>query len=128
VSGYSGTPQLKKLGIAKGTRLRVERRPPGWEFSEPPEEAEHVSGACDVLVAFVEAPAVLDNLAAWGADIRPNGAIWVAWPRKAAGHRSEVSENLIRNAALGLGLVDVKVAAIDQHWSGLKLLWRKELR
>ena len=60
--------------------------------------------------------------------IRPAGALWIAWPRKAAGHRSDVDENLIRDSALAIGLVDVKVAAIDTDWSGLKLVWRKENR
>ena len=64
----------------------------------------------------------------WAERIFPSGAIWVAWPRKAAGHVSDVDENLIRNTALSMGLVDVKVAAIDTDWSGLKLVWRKELR
>jgi hypothetical protein len=54
--------------------------------------------------------------------------LWVAWPRKATGHDSAMTENLIRDAALELGLVDVKVAALDDAWSGLKLVWRTELR
>lgn len=128
MTGYSGTPQSKKLGIASGTRLRVEGRPAGWQFAEPLDGLGTADGACDVLLAFVTDPAGLDQLAAWGADIRPDGAIWIAWPRKAAGHVSDVTENLIRERALPLGLVDVKVAAIDQDWSGLKLVWRRELR
>jgi hypothetical protein len=54
--------------------------------------------------------------------------LWIAWPRKATGHPSGMTENLIRDAALPIGLVDVKVAAIDDAWSGLKLVWRRELR
>ena len=82
----------------------------------------------DVVLTFATTPAALDDLAAWGERIFPAGAIWVAWPRRAAGHASEVTENLIRDRALALGLVDVKVAAIDTDWSGLKVVWRKELR
>jgi hypothetical protein len=79
-------------------------------------------------MAFVREPSALASLTAWGERIFPDGAIWIAWPRKAAGHASDVNENLIRDEALALGLVDVKVAAIDTDWSGLKLVWRKELR
>ncbi len=73
-------------------------------------------------------PADLENAAETQRDrIQPAGALWIAWPRKAAGHASEVTENLIRDIALPTGLVDVKVAAIDDDWSGLKLVWRREL-
>ena len=60
--------------------------------------------------------------------IRPTGALWIAWPRKAAGHVSDVTENLLREVGLPLGIVDVKVAAIDTDWSGLKFVWRRENR
>ncbi|MBU1587581.1 MAG: DUF3052 domain-containing protein, partial [Actinobacteria bacterium] len=63
-----------------------------------------------------------------GDRIRPAGALWIAWPRKAAGHVSDVTENLLREIALPLGLVDNKVATIDPDWSGLRLVWRRENR
>ena len=132
-AGYSGTPQLRKLGIVEGTRLAVLRRPQGWEFAESLPTPVDVHGergksAVDVLLAFVTLPRHFDALPQWGERIFPSGSIWVAWPRKAAGHVSDITENLIRERALPLGLVDVKVAAIDNDWSGLKLVWRKELR
>ena len=123
--GYSGTPQLKKLGIKPGLRLVVMGEADEWEFAEPLIEVELVQpGATDVALVFVRSAADLD-LAAWGQWIFPSGSVWVAWPRKAAGHVSDVDENTIRAAALDLGMVDVKVAAIDTDWSGLKILWRK---
>jgi hypothetical protein len=62
-------------------------------------------------------------------DVLPKSAMWwVAWPRKAAGHVSDINENLLRELLLPTGLVDVKVAALDEDWSGLKFVWRKELR
>ena len=126
--GYSGTPQLKKLGIKPGIRLLVVGKDADWEFAEPLEDVEIVPpGPTDVAVVFVRAAAELD-VATWGQWIFPSGSVWVAWPRKAAGHVSDVDENAIRNAALELGLVDVKVAAIDTDWSGLKIVWRKENR
>ncbi len=58
----------------------------------------------------------------------PDGAAWAAWPRRAAGHESDITDHVVRSAALALGLVDVKVAALDGDWSALKLVWRKERR
>jgi hypothetical protein len=83
----------------------------------------------DVCVAFCRSPAQLHAaVAAYAEPIWPAGALWIAWPRKAAGHRSDVTENLVRDTALPLGLVDVKVAALDADWSALKLVWRRERR
>lgn len=132
-AGYSGTPQLRKLGIAADTRLAVIDRPTDWMFAEPLSAGTDVrssndASAVDIVLAFVRQPTDVDALAAWGARIFPTGAVWIAWPRKAAGHVSDVTENLIRERALPLGLVDVKVAAIDDDWSGLKLVWRKDRR
>ncbi len=129
-TGYSGTPQLKKLGIVPGRTWDVDAKPEGWAFEETPDPAARSEvGAADVVVSFVRAAAAivpayerLEKL------ILPVGAIWIAWPRNAAGHVSDVDENAIRDAALARGLVDVKVAAIDTDWSGLKLVWRKDLR
>jgi hypothetical protein len=126
--GYSGTPQLKKLGIKPGLRLVVVGKADDWEFAEPLEGIELVEpGPTDVALVFVRERAQID-FATWGQWIFPAGSVWVAWPRKAAGHVSDVDENAIRDAALELGLVDVKVAAIDTDWSGLKIVWRKENR
>jgi hypothetical protein len=128
VAGYSPTPQARKLGLKPGTRYAAIAAPAEWALVDPPplEDARH---AADVLVHFVRAEAEIDNaLDAAAPRIFPDGALWVAWPRKAAGHVSDVSENAIRDAALQRGLVDVKVAAIDDDWSGLKIVWRKENR
>lgn len=132
-AGYSGTPQLRKLGITPSIRLAVINKPRGWAFAEPVPPgvqlpaSDHVSPA-NVVLAFVREPAQLGSLQEWGDRVFPAGAVWVSWPRKAGGHVSEMTENIIRDEALALGLVDVKVAAIDNDWSGLKLVWRKELR
>ncbi|HEY2297353.1 MAG TPA: hypothetical protein VGH43_06465 [Jatrophihabitans sp.] len=127
MAGYAATPQARKLGLKPGLRVRVEGAPDGWRLDDPPDLLVVTDGAVDVLIAFVRAAAELDP-ARWGADVYPNGALWVAWPRKAAGHVSDVTENAIRDAVLPLGLVDVKVAAIDDDWSGLKMVWRVEKR
>jgi hypothetical protein len=128
-AGYSGTPQLKKLGIVPGVRLDVVGAPDGWAFDSEPVGVQSSTGAADVILAFVRtADEVRAAIPALGERIRPVGALWIAWPRRAGGHLSDVTENLLRDVALPLGLVDVKVAALDTDWSGLKIVWRRENR
>jgi hypothetical protein len=130
-AGYSTTPQLKKLGIAPGVRLDISRAPEAWRFETDPDAVERVAAGspADVILAFARSASDVRELVDEHAPrIRPAGALWIAWPRKAAGHTSDVTENLLRDVALPMGLVDVKVAAIDADWSGLKLVWRRENR
>ncbi|MGB3829215.1 MAG: DUF3052 domain-containing protein [Ornithinimicrobium sp.] len=131
MAGYSATPQARKLGLKAGLRFSAVAVPAGWGLDEPPplDAPDAGTGAADVLLHFVrtavEIPSAVESAAP---RIFPAGALWVAWPRKAAGHVSDVTGNAIREAALARGLVDVKVAAIDEDWSGLKIVWRKEHR
>jgi hypothetical protein len=82
-----------------------------------------------VLVSFHRRLATLERgLPRLGLAIFPDGAVWIAWPRRAGGHQSDIRDNDIRALALALGLVDVKVAALDEDWSGLRLVWRRERR
>jgi hypothetical protein len=127
-AAYSATPQVRKLGIKPGMRVAFEHAPRGWQLQDPPPVVDAASGAADVLLRFVRSAAELAVVESLGARIHPDGAIWIAWPRRAAGHVSDVTESGIRDAVLPLGLVDVKVAAIDDDWSGLKIVWRKERR
>ncbi len=125
----SGTPQLQKLGLVPGVRLRLIGAPPDWSFEEPLEDVHVVEdGTCDVALVFVREASELSAARRWGELVYPAGACWVAWPRKAGGHASDVDENAIREAVIAIGLVDVKVAAIDDDWSGLKVVWRRENR
>jgi hypothetical protein len=129
MAGYSTTPQARKLGLRPGLRVGLDRPPPGWRLIDPPGVSFEQAGPADVIVAFVRAQAELaGRVEALGQRIFPAGALWIAWPRKAAGHVSDVTDNAVRAAALPLGLVDVKVASIDDDWSGLKLVWRVEKR
>jgi hypothetical protein len=83
----------------------------------------------DVVVAFHRTAAELAaGIEPLGQAIFPDRALWIAWPRRAGGHDSDITENGIRDLVLPIGLVDVKVAALDQDWSGLKLVWRRERR
>jgi hypothetical protein len=126
--------QAAKLGLKPGQRVGLHHRPPGWTLTHPPDGLADAdrggpSEPADVIIAFFgaadEIPGALDGLAR---RIYPAGALWVAWPRRAGGHRSDITDTVIRRHALPIGLVDVKVAAIDDDWSGLRLVWRAEHR
>jgi hypothetical protein len=131
MAGYSQTPLAKKLGIKPGSRLSLDLAPPEWGVPELPDGVIAVTppAPADTLVAFFREEAELpDRLPALAQRIFPAGSLWVAWPRRAGGHRSDITENGLRDHALPLGIVDVKVAAIDDDWSGLKFVWRRENR
>lgn len=132
-AGYSGTPLARKLGIKEGHRLVLVGAPRGWAIDDLPAgvvPSRRVGkSAVDVIVAFYSRLSELRaGLPALADRITTNGAIWVAWPRRAGGHESDITDNDIRAVVLPIGLVDVKVAALDDDWSGLKVVWRKELR
>jgi hypothetical protein len=122
--------QAGKLGLKPGLRLSLVNRPAGWALADPPDGLSDAgAGPADVVIAFFTASAGLSSgLPALARRIYPDGAIWAAWPRRAAGHRSDITDNVVRELALPLGLVDVKVAAIDEDWSGLRLVWRVQNR
>jgi len=126
-AGYSGTPQAKKLGIKADQRVSLDAAPDGWSLTDPPAGLIFVGAleSADIVISFVrsgnEIPARLPQLAP---RIFPNGALWVAWPRRAGGHSSDITDTVVRQNALPLGLVDVKVAAMDDDWSALRLVWR----
>ena len=130
MAGYSPTPQARKLGLKPGLRLVLDHPPTAWELAETPDVRWVADGEpADVIISFVRDPGELvARVRALAEQIFPDGALWFAWPRRAAGHHSDVTENGIRDAVLPLGLVDVKVAAIDDDWSGLKIVWRRARR
>jgi hypothetical protein len=128
-AGYPS--QAAKLGLKPGQRVHLDGPPAGWALADPPGglAGADPDGSADVIVAFFTSAGDLPRrLGELARRIHPAGALWVAWPRRAAGHRSDITENLIRDHALPLGIVDVKVAAIDEDWSGLKVVWRRENR
>ncbi len=130
-AGYSGRPQAAKLGLKPEQRVHLHRRPPGWTLADPPPglAAADADGRADVIIAFfTRADDIAGEIDELARRIYPAGALWVAWPRRAAGHHSNITDNVIRTHALPVGLVDVKVAAIDDDWSGLRVVWRTENR
>ena len=127
----SGRPQAAKLGLKPGQRVGLCDPPPGWALADPPAglAGPGPDGTADVILAFFSrAEEIGGQIGELARRIYPAGALWVAWPRRAAGHRSDITDTVIREYALPIGLVDVKVAAIDHDWSGLRLVWRTEHR
>lgn len=129
-AGYSGTPLTKKLGIKTGMRV-VLIAPPADYVSQLdwPEDITFVDEAalidCDWIQAFYTQRAAFEaQIAHLRAAIRPKGQIWINWPKKAAKVPTDLDENIIRDVGLAAGLVDVKVAAVDAIWSGLKFVIR----
>lgn len=131
-AGYSATPLTKKVGVKPEHTVVLLHRPADWSLPDLPPGvtvAHRLVPEPDIVIAFCRSsdrlrrdlPAVLERLT-------PTSALWIAWPRKAAGHTSDITENLLRELVLPTGLVDVKVAALDHDWSGLKFLWRKDRR
>ncbi|HYC76813.1 MAG TPA: DUF3052 domain-containing protein [Planctomycetota bacterium] len=132
MAGYSGTPLAKKLGVKAGTRFAVLDAPRGFAVPDLPADvapSSRLPKTVDVALWFTTSSAAIDaKLPALESAIRPDGAAWIAWPKKASGVPTDVTEDVVRARALPRGLVDVKVCAIDDVWSGLKLVVRKELR
>jgi hypothetical protein len=134
VSGYSGTPLPKKLGVKEGHRVAWLSAPDSFAVALgelPPGVSvqTRLGKRLDVLVQFVTERAELARrLPKLKEAVFPAGAAWIAWPKKASKVPTDVTEDVVREECLPLGLVDVKVCAIDETWSGLKLVVRKELR
>ncbi len=128
MAGYSSTPLAKKLGIKPGCRLKLVNAPTHYFglFADMPDKvqvAESPKPPFDLIHFFTkDGKELYDLLPVLKAEIVPNGIIWVSWPKKAAKILTNVTEDLIRDLALKTGLVDVKVCAVDDVWSGLKLV------
>jgi hypothetical protein len=133
-AGYSGTPLPRKLGIKAGARVAVARAPAGFAalLGDLPDGVRirpRVRGPLDLIVFFTTRRAELERrIEALRGALVPDGALWIAWPKRASGVVTDVTEDVLRDIALPLGLVDNKVAAIDDTWSGLRLVIRRELR
>jgi hypothetical protein len=135
-AGYSGTPLPAKLGIKPGMRVALLHAPDGIEVTlgELPEGVRLQHGLrrnqrVDLIVAFVvERDHLARNLGWLVTTLPADGVLWVAWPKRASKVPTDMTDGAVREVALPMGWVDVKVCAIDATWSGLKLVLRKELR
>jgi hypothetical protein len=129
-AGYSGTPLPRKLGIKEEARVAFPSAPAGFArtLGELPPRVEvrgRARGPLDVIVFFTEARSELARrMPRLRAALQPAGARWIAWPKRASGVPTDLTEDVVRELALANRLVDVKVAAIDETWSGLKLVIR----
>lgn len=135
MAGYSSTPLPKKLGIKEGSRLALVNAPENFprELGELPHDVEIVvtrgKKPLDIVLLFVlNERALLRDFAKLAAKLVSNGMLWVAWPKKTSGVTTDLSENRVRQIGLDAGLVDVKVCAIDDVWSGLKFVYRLSQR
>ncbi len=132
MAGYASTPLVRKLGIKEGHVVALLGEPSGWRIEGLPVTVvlrRSASEPLDVVVAFFSERRRLERrLPALVGALRTDGGLWIAWPRRAAGHSSDISENTLRELVLPTGLVDVKVAALDDDWSALKFVLRRELR
>jgi hypothetical protein len=127
--GYSGTPLHRKLGVKPDTRVLLSAAPPSFALDAvPPGAVVHTraaGSAYDVVVAFCPDRKRLEaRFARLAQRLTPAGALWVAWPKRASGVASDLDENVVRDVGLDGGLVDVKVIAVDEVWSGLKFVRR----
>jgi hypothetical protein len=132
--GYSGTPLAKKLGIRNGTRLLPVAAPRGyaeWLGPLPPDAGlvSRMGPTVDIAHVFATDRRDLSReLRRLRAKLRSDTATWVSWPKRASRVPTDITEDVIRAIALPLGFVDIKVCAVTEIWSGLKLVVRKELR
>ena len=130
-AGYSGTPLAKKLGVRNGQRTWRLDMPPSVaaEIGDGPRLLETPEPGLEMAHVFATRRATLEaELARLRALIAPDGMVWVSWPKKAAKVETDITEDVVRAAALPMGFVDAKVCSIDAVWSALKLVIRKELR
>ncbi|HMC23574.1 MAG TPA: DUF3052 domain-containing protein [Thermoanaerobaculia bacterium] len=128
MAGYSGTPLAKKLGIKSGTTLLLDGAPDDYPSKEAT-VARAISDRVDIVHLFTTSAGALDaKLRKLRTRIRPDAVVWVSWPKKSSKVPTDITEDVIRDVALPLGFVDVKVCAVDEVWSGLKLVIRRELR
>lgn len=132
--GYSGTPLATKLGIKDGSRVALLGAPPGFDHELAPLPAgvkvlRRLAADLDVAVLFVTERRDLERrFPAAAQAVFPAGGLWIAWPKRASKVATDLTEDVLREVGLPQGLVDNKVCAVTEVWSGLRFVWRKENR
>lgn len=130
MAGYSETPLAKKLGLKEGSRVAMTGAPPGFrrELIGLPDGVNFVTTTAselDVILFFVKSQReLIQNFPRLASHLKPAGMLWIAWPKKASGVKTDLSDNSVRQIGLDAGLVDVKVCAVNEVWSGLKFVIR----
>lgn len=134
VTGYSGTPLVKKLGIKAGAEVYVAGAPENYlnliaPLPDGVKIVSRLSRTTDLVHLFSSRKASLGRaLVSYRARLKPTAIIWISWPKKTSKVLTDITEDTVRELALPLGFVDIKVCAVTEVWSGLKLVVRKELR
>jgi hypothetical protein len=129
MAGYSGTPLVKKLGIKEGFNILIVHAPEDFDTQLELREDVTVSVKArkpyDFVLFFTKSQQELEKeFSRYSAKLTPAGMLWVSWPKKTSGVQSDLNENIVRDIGLAKGMVDVKVCAIDDVWSGLKFVFR----
>jgi hypothetical protein len=130
MAGYSGTPLAKKLGIKEGSRIALVNAPKDFqsELGELPEGVKFLKPSIkclDLILVFVlSEQALAREFSKLAERITANGMIWIAWPKKSSGVTTDLSFECVQRIGLDAGLVDVKICAVDETWSGLKFVYR----
>lgn len=130
MAGYSGTPLAKKIGIKEGTRIALVNAPKDFQLepTELPDNVEFVkqsAKALDIILYFVTTErALAKDFSKLAARLTSNGMIWIAWPKKSSGVATDLAFERVQRIGLDAGLVDVKICAVDDTWSGLKFVYR----
>ena len=129
MAGYSGTPLVKKLGIKEGFNLLIVDPPKDFdrELDLPDDVTITIKtrSPYDFVLFFTKSRHALEKeFSRYSAKLTPAGMLWVSWPKKTSGVPSDLNENIVRDIGIAKGMVDVKVCAIDDVWSGLKFVFR----
>jgi hypothetical protein len=127
----SGSPLAAKLGVREGATLALLHAPSGFHLALPPDVSvkRQARGQADVVVAFfVRKVALEQQIDALSPMIFPSGGLWIAWPKRASGRTTDLTDNVVRQSVLQRGLVDNKVCAVDETWSALRFVWRLQQR
>lgn len=131
MAGYSGTPLGKKLGLKPGLVIKVKNEPEEyWDWIAPlPEDMKVATRSkkesLDFAHLFVKANKTFEKeFIKFRDELKKTGMLWISWPKKSSGVATDLNENIIRDFGLANGLVDVKVCAVDETWSGLKFMFR----
>jgi hypothetical protein len=131
MAGYSNMPLAKKLGVKDGDALWLRHAPSAFQIDRPPNTTlrRRRSARVDIIVAFFTRSADLaSEIEDLATVIFPSASLWIAWPKRASGISTDLADTVVRDLALPLGLVDNKVCAIDETWSGLRVVWRLDRR
>src|ERR1044072_4100489 len=134
MAGYSGTPLVKKLGIKEGARVALVNAPENFqpELRELPDDVKFMKSttkSLDLILFFVLSERALErDFTKLAAHLTSNGMIWIAWPKKSSGVTTDLTFERVQQIGLDAGLVDVKICAIDDTWSGLKFVYRLKHR